>query len=251
MKGIQGLVVAAILGGLAVVLNYIYLHNKTKDVKSETFLGIADDVTIKKGDKFKDSHFTAVNIPITQNARELKDFVYTYAEKNTLLTIETTRRYSPGDLVYRSDFRTEPDELALEEGQRLIWVPVNSQSFVPDLVDPGDQISFIFPKPLVAAARPPSLPPNDTGIPAPAGAPATSRSDGEMIVLGPFTVGSLGRRLGSVNTANRGRNAQERQVGVVVQSEGTNQLEREAMRLLEFINSGSVRSVSVMLHPKN
>ena len=45
MKAVPGLVVALILGGAAVVFNWIYLEKKASEFQVVSFLGIRDDVT--------------------------------------------------------------------------------------------------------------------------------------------------------------------------------------------------------------
>ena len=50
MKTVSGLVVALILGGAAVVFNWIYLHEKAAKFQVESFLGIRDGESIRLGE---------------------------------------------------------------------------------------------------------------------------------------------------------------------------------------------------------
>ena len=75
MKGLTGLIVALVLGVLAVALNWFYLESKTKNFESIEFLGIkstdSSEVVINSGDTFKESHFEKVTIPAA-HARDLE-----------------------------------------------------------------------------------------------------------------------------------------------------------------------------------
>lgn len=231
MKGAQGLIVAAILGSLGVVLNWLYLDAKTRNTESVSFIGIQDGVTINPGEVFEESHLVAVPIPAA-NASVDKDFVYLWDARNTIVGTKATRRYEGGNLVYRQDYRTPPAELKLAEDERLIWITVDSRSFVPALVDPGAEISFIVPT--TASTGPKE---------------AIPLKQTEMI--GPFRVGSLGNRLGSleVHQASHKALVQERQVGIIVKVEG-NKLEAKALKLLEIVGKSGHESIGVSLHPR-
>ncbi len=144
MKGMQGLVIAGMLGLLGVALNWIYLHGKTKDIKTVTFLGINSAATIEAGEVIKESHLAPVAVP-EMNSGNLKEFVYLYQDRDSIVGFTATRRYEGGDLIYREHNRRPPPEITLDKGQKLIWIPANSSSFVPALVDPGDTIEFVVP----------------------------------------------------------------------------------------------------------
>jgi hypothetical protein len=247
MKGSVGIIVAAFLGLVALVLNWYYLYSKTSDIKTVDFIGIKTPV--RAGDVLLEEHFEPVPIPVREGGVDdgriarLREYAYSYADAKTVANIKATRDYQPGDLVLRRDYRTPKPELDLEHNERLLLIAVDGRNFVPELVDPGNEISFIVPR-------------FDSRSPTPAGADggAEVRSDvlleaNEMI--GPFTVASLGSRLGSadVTRANRGVAGQERIVGIRVMAEG-NQLERKAMLLLERLEQSSGRNVQVVLHPR-
>ena len=229
MKALQGLIVAALLGGVAVVLNWIYLEKKASEFQMESFLGIRDDVKLRLGETLLESHFAEVPVP-KRYAEKLKKYVFLYRDKGTVAGIKATRDYEGGDLVYREDYKTPARALKLKPDERLIWVTVESRAFVPALVNPGDQITFIFPRP------------------GPTGTAKQTVSASEAI--GPFTIGALGTRLGDFNVS-RGYSAartEERQVGIIVRVEG-GELEANALRLLELTTGGN-RSVAVALHPR-
>lgn len=229
MKNTSGLIVAVILGGAAVVFNWIYLHEKAARFRVESFLGIREGEEIQVGDTLLDSHFEAVPVP-KKYAEKLEDYVYLYQDKATVTGIKATRDYEGGDLVHLEDYRTPARTIQLKDDERLIWVAVDSHAFVPALVNPGDQLTFVFPS---------------------VGSGGNPRSAaGTAETLGPFTIGALGTRLGDVDV-NRGYghgHAEERQVGIVAQVEGGD-LDTKALRLLELTTAGN-RVAAVALHPR-
>lgn len=227
MKAVPGLIVAVILGGAAVMFNWVYLQKKASQFESVAFLGIRDGVRVRLGETLTDSHFVEVPVP-EKHAEKLKKFVFLYRDKATVTGIKATRDYEGGDLVHREDYRTPATTIALKPDERLIWVTVDSRAFVPALVNPGDQLDFVFPSP-------------GAGL-GPESAPAE--------ILGPFTIGALGTRLGDADVAkgySTGR-AEERQVGIIVKMEG-GKLQANALRLLELTTGGN-RNIAVALHPR-
>lgn len=229
MKNTSGLIVAVILGGAAVVFNWIYLHEKAAQYQVESFLGIRNGEEIQVGETLLDSHFEAVPVP-RKYAEKLEDYVYLYRDKATVTGIKATRDYEGGDLVHLEDYRTPARTIKLKDDERLIWVAVDSRAFVPALVNPGDQLTFVFPS---------------------VGSGGGSRSSGSTAeTLGPFTIGALGTRLGDVDV-DRGYgsgHAEERQVGIIAQVEGGD-LGQESLRLLELTTGGN-RVAAVALHPR-
>src|SRR5262245_4162946 len=129
MKGAPGLIVAALLGVLGVALNWLYLNNKQADLESLSFLGVREGAAIAIGNTFKESDFVQVKIPITQ-ARGLEHFVYLFRDLHLIVGTHATRAYQGGDLVWLADYRTPPSELKLGPKEMLMWVNVDTTSFV-------------------------------------------------------------------------------------------------------------------------
>jgi hypothetical protein len=241
MKGMQGLIVAGLLGVLGVALNWIYLQGKTKDVATVRFLGIKAGTPLEAGQVIREEHLQTVPVPAL-HAGNLKEYVYLYDERGTVVGITATRRYQAGDLLYRQDYRTPPAELKLAPGEKLIWIPVNSSGFVPELVDPGDRIEFVIP---VYESQP--LP---TGVEEGMTA-ASARRVVRTESIGPFRVGSLGSRLASRDVArgNRLSTSQERLIGIVV-SQNDQREQDNAANLQARILSGDFRDIGVALLEK-
>ena len=144
MKAVPGLIIALILGGAAIIFNYIYLERKASEYEVVEFLGIRQGVKVRVGEKLLDSQFEAVPVP-KRYAERLKKYVYQYQDRNTVKDTKATRDYEGGDLVHLEDYRTPATEIHLKDDERLIWVTVESRAFVPALVNPGDQLTFVFP----------------------------------------------------------------------------------------------------------
>lgn len=241
MKGMQGLIVAGLLGVLAVALNWIYLQGKTQDVAIVQFLGIGSPASIEPGQVIREEHLQAVPVP-ERHAGNLKDYVYLYEERGTVVGITATRQYDWGDLIFRHDYRTPPAELKLGSREKLIWIPVASSSFVPDLVDPGDRIEFIIP----VYERVPASGSSGERI-----SVSGDRRPVRTESIGPFRVGSLGSRLASRQVARGSRltGSQERLIGIVIDQ--TDERERDnAANLQGRILTGDYRDIGVALIAK-
>ena len=241
MKGAYGLIFALFLGLLGGVLNWVYLENKTRDVASVSFLGIREGATVAPGQPLTGRHFVEVRIP-ERHAKNLQDFVYLYEDRATLEGSPATRNYEGGELVYRADHRTPPAELKLDNNEEMFWVPVDSRSFVPSLVNPGDRITFVVPVYANRTARP------TTGSLDVAEDVAEAVA-GPTIEIGPFRVKSLGDRLGTLDVMKASRRAptQERQIGIVVDITKPEEVER-AKRLRDRLATGDYRNIGIILH---
>ena len=244
MKGAYGLIFAVFLGLLGGVLNWIYLENKTRDVASVSFLGISEGAAIAPGQLLSSRNFVEVRIP-ERHAKNLQDFVYLYEDRTTLEGSPATRDYAGGELVFRADHRTPPAELKLEKNEEMFWVPVDSRSFVPSLVNPGDQITFVVP---VYASQPSRPTTGSADVPE----DAADAVAGPTIEIGPFRVKSLGDRLGTLDVMKASRRAptQERQIGIVVDITKPEEVER-AKRLRDRLASGDYRNIGIILHASN
>jgi len=249
MKGIQGLIVAAGLGLLAAALNYLYLSEQSRGFTGVNFIVVKSGVAIRPGDVINESHLDKISVP-KASAENLKEAAYLWQDLNTVVGIKATREYKENELLFRSDYRTPRPELALKANERLIWVTVDSRAFVPELVDPGDEVTFILPTPLGPTPAAPSVLPG-TDTPEPVRVDPPGGGSGAMEMVGPFKVGSLGNRLGrtEVMRASSITPVQQQQIGIVVRWEG-NKLEANAMKLQDRLARVNYSNVSVVLHPR-
>ncbi len=235
------LIVAAVLGLAGAVLNFIYLNEKSRDVEKVDFIGIAPGTTIAPGEKFTEDRLTSVPVP-QSSVGDLSRFAVLYSDRKAILDLPAARRYTGGELLLQQDLKTPPPVLALKnENERAIWIPVDTRTFVPSLVNPGDMVSF-----LVASGPTPAAP-SDTEE-ASATEPVSPPSGSELI--GPFRVLSLGNRLGSVEVLKAaGQSQQQENVMTVSVNIERGNLEPKAAKLWKLLQATNFRQVSVLLHP--
>lgn len=237
MRGAPGIVVALFLGLLGAVLNWVYLDNKTKDVDSISFLGVREEASIQVGEPFRHQDFVEVRIP-RGHAKHLEDFVYLYKDEATIVGTRATQAYRGGELIHREDYVTPSSKLVLKKNEILFWISVDPRSIVPELIVPGDRIWFYFPNVNRTVARAAG----DVGID-PDGIVPPAVED-----IGPFTVKTLGNRLGRVEVmrANRQSPAQEQKIGIVIDQTDPEEVARFD-KLKERVLTGDYRNVSVSL----
>lgn len=258
MKGAPGVIVAAMLGLLAVALNWLYLQNKVAQVENVSFLGVRDDTKIEIGQPFKEYDFVEVKIP-KNNARGLEHFVYLYKDLNLILGTHATRTYQGGELVLWADYRTPPSEIKLDRGKKemLMWVNVDTSSFVSEHVDPGDKITFLIPK--MHTPTPASRANLDGAESGGAASIPTVTKPVDSEAIGPFTVATIGNRMGSFNVTRANQNVATASnvIGIVVANRGTEdepKLDEKAGRLAALIDANPSLRARVLLHkmlPKN
>ena len=63
MKGIQGLIVAAVLGLLGAIANFYYLNTEAQKKDMVAFIGIKKGVILGRGDKLTEERLVKVEIP--------------------------------------------------------------------------------------------------------------------------------------------------------------------------------------------
>ncbi len=238
MKNVLGLLIAVSLAFVAAVLNLKYLERKSQDVETVAFLAVGDGVRIRQGDTFQESQFVPVEIP-RLHAGNLQQSAVLYADRHTVTGMKSVRGYEGSEIILRQDLKTPPAEMSLQENERVMWIPVDVNTFVPSLVVPGDFVSFI-----VAKQRALPDPESDEAI------SGTSVS-GASEIVGPFRIVSLGGRLGSsdVFRASGERNAQENVMGIAVKMQG-DELEPKAQKLFSRLQQSGFRQAGVLLHPR-
>ena len=226
MKGATGLIIAAFLGLLGAVLNWVYLDSKTRDVDSVSFIGFRDGVAIQPGELIQSKHLVEVRIP-RRHARNLKGFVYLYEDLDTVTGIPASRTFQGSELFFRDDYVTPATDLELEPNEMVFWLTVDSRAVVPELVNPGDRISFHFPN-------------------------AQAAGDARIEEIGPFRVKSLGNRLGSVEVmrASRRSPAQEQKIGIVIDKANAEEMEQFRAIQERFLQS-NLRNVTITLHARS
>lgn len=255
MKSIHGLILALGLGVAGALFNWAYLANKTRDVRMVEYLGVGPGVTLAQGDILKQESLVPVSIP-ERGTGNLDDFAIRYSEIKTVLDRPVWRTLTNGRLLLRDDLETPPARLRLGEDpvvgadERAMWIPVDSRTFVPSLVEPGQLVSFLLPRGADAGRSivepPESSQAESTGpAPTPAALPG-----GNAEIIGPFKILSLGNRLGSMDVMRAARipQIQENVLTISVRVEN-DRLEPRAEKLWQWLRSTNFREVGILLHP--
>lgn len=246
-----GLIIAVVLGVVGAVLNLLYLHGKASDFEKVAFLSIREGTEVRRGEAFREEHFAPLEIPKIAVSSQLSEAAILYKARGTVIDIKATRDYTGGEMILEDQLKTPPAQLNLSDPkERAMWVPVDTRTFVPTLVLPGDYVSFMVPKGNLPVAPPPSEGGEEIGDGnGPAISPPLPLGDTEMV--GPFKVLSVGNRLGSsdVFKAAGMPQQQENVLTISVRADG-NQLDPMAKKLWDLLQAGGFRQAGVILHPR-
>ncbi len=225
MKGIQGLIVAVGLGIAGSLFNWAYLASRASQDATVSFVGIKDGQTIHRGEVLRDEHLVELSMPEGW-VGNLKDYAVLYNARDTVVGRPVWRTLSGECLLLNEDLRTPPETLKLDEGEQLVWIPVEGRAFVPSLISPGDEVMFLVPR--LTPATPGKTP---------------NKALGSTSEVGPFRVRALGNRLGSAQVwaASKLPQQQENVIGIGVKGED----KQKAMALWDFLQATNFRQVGV------
>ncbi len=260
MKGAPGLVVALLLGVLGLAMNFLYLRSKASQVESLSFIGVRQGTVIKAGDMFEEFMFEEVRIP-KMHAGNLLNYVYQYKELPLVVKTRAAHDYREHELLSRREARTPPPELKLGRGQLLVWVGVDTSNFVPDLINPGDRVSFMLSVPHSQLPTPAIRPDEDGPLPggssggSSGGSPPASLMDGDAKRLGPFVVAAIGSRIAShdLARANQLGATGGNVIGIYAPYTGDDDnpiLDAKTTQLLELLRKHPNLKAGVILHPR-
>ena len=243
MKNIYGLLLALGLGVAGGLFNWAYLRSEAQNMVMTRFIGLAVDV--ERGHRLEDSNLVAIPIP-KDSVGNLDEFGIRDSARQSVIGQPISRFRKAGSLLVREDLDTPPPEIKLGPNEELFWVPVDARTFVASMVVPGDQVSFLIPagpgavKSIVAgdaAANPPE---------------AAAASDA-FTTVGPFTVLSLGNRLGSSDVLKSAKipQIQENVVGIKVRVDENHKLQDAlAAKLLGVLHSTNYRALGMLWEPQ-
>jgi hypothetical protein len=245
MKNIHGLILALGMGIAAAMLNWAYLNSEARRVDMVDFIGVKPGVTIGRGERLVDENLVAVPVPMSQ-AGELNDFAIRHSDLQTVVTQNVTRTITGGSLLLRDDLRTPPPELTLKEDEIALFIPVDTRSFVPSLVKPGDMVWFLVFSDRAAASPTPA---DGATAPTPAAGPPVPPAGTEAI--GPFRVLSLGNRLGSADAMKAAGIPQTQENVMTIPGKLTaGKLEPKEEKLLKYLHATNYRNMPIMLSPR-
>ena len=240
MKGVPGLLIAVGLGIVGAFCNWMYLAQMGREMESLEFIAINDNMKVNAGDKFTEAHFMKVSIP--KNALgNLDKVAVKYDALATVVGQPATKSYSPGEILLWHDLRTPPEldiKKLLSADEYAVWIPVDTRTFVPALVNAGDNVSFIVPR--VGGTFP--TPADDSGAP---GKPPPMTE-----TIGPFRILALGNRLGSpeVLRAAGQTPSQENVMAVAIRIVG-GEFDEKGQKLLDTLRLTNFQQCQVLLHP--
>ncbi|MCC6124576.1 MAG: hypothetical protein IT426_06425 [Pirellulales bacterium] len=256
MKGMQGLILAVVLGIVGAVFNLAYLMNRSSEKENVYFIGLKRDMMLNPGDKIKVEQIETVGIP-KNSVGNLRDFAVLYEsdtplERHSVVGDKVERVIKGGRLLLKDDFSTPPPELKLEPDESAMFVPIDTRSIVTSLIVPGDQVMFLVSKTVPGKptpAAPPAFSPPGEPIADPANAeePAAA-SSAPIEKIGPFKVLSIGNRLGTAEVMKSARIPQQQEnvmtIGVKAKDEA------KALYLQSRLEATNYRQVGVRLLPR-
>jgi|GEM_PF-300878 len=274
MKGIQGLIIAIGLGIAGAILNFAYLVTKSQELETVDFIGVRPEITVNRGNRLTEDSLQKVSIP-RLSAGNLEKFAFPYSALGSVKNEIVYRTLEGGSLVMRSDIKTPVQDLDFGQNappgveERAMGVPIDSKKVVPSLITPGDLVSFVVPRWVSAAPTPAegrpggaespgSAEPGKPGAirPIPAagmfgGGGSAASSSGEVDLIGPFKVLSLGTRVGSAQVAQAYKvsTVQENVMMVLVRIEN-GKIEPQAVKLLRLMEQSDFRPLGYLLHPR-
>jgi hypothetical protein len=125
----------------------------------------------------------------------------------------------------------------LAADERVLWIPVDTRTFVPSLVNAGDNVSFIVPR-------------VGSTFPTPAGDETPGKAPAMTDTIGPFRILALGNRLGSQEVLRAaGQTAsQENVMAVAIKSVG-GEFDDKGQKLLDTLRLTNFQQCQVILHP--
>lgn len=238
MRGVQGLIIAGVFGVVGAFCNWLYIDRLATDYEKVSFVAIKKDAQINVGDRFKEAeHFKKVDIP-KNNVGNLDDVAILWELRKTAQGEPATRSYRGGEILLWHDLKAPARQHLSEKlgkGEQACWVSVSSGDFVPELVNPGDWVSFIVPR-------------------LPGGQPVDVKNARDLLaqpteIIGPFPILSLGTRTGErdVRRARGLSSGPEHIIGIRVRMvDGA--MEPNADRLFKILQLTGQKSARVILH---
>lgn len=236
MKGALGLTVAAALGIVGAVCNWLYLQRLAQEQETVQFIAVKQGVQLNIGDPFRESELEPVPIPKAR-VGNLIERAPQWSSLSAVVGFPANRVFSGGEIVLDSDLEAPAvRDLSdtLQEDEIAYWVPITAGAVVADQINPGDMVSF-----QTAAVSGPT----------PAGTPPRSSSGGPQII-GPFRVLALGNRRErpNVEQASRTRGPSGANTITIVVKLVDGQFEPTAAELVKAIQMQGNQGLGVLLH---
>lgn len=235
MRGMQGLAIAAALGVVGAICNWLYISRLASDLDKVSFVFTKPGVQINHGDVFKASDFQRVDIPEAYLGN-LEKVGVLWQDVHTIVGEPAKKTYRGNEILLEEDLKTPTARKLSEligENEVVRWVSVDTRSFQSNNVDPGDMVSF------EVSSIGGTTAPRGTGN---AAAPNTE-------IIGPFRILQIGQRLDprDVHRAAGRSTGSEHSIAIAVQFE-KNKLDPKADRLFDALRLSGNKGANVLLH---
>ena len=240
MKGAQGIMIAVAMGVVGFVYNWLYLEREASRVELVSFVGVSQPADVKRGDVIQSDDLVPISMPKSHES-QLAQVAVLWDQRDLVIGQKAARDLAvsgEAELVMHRDLTTpaikDINEL-IADNERVMWLPVDSRTFNPQHVDPGDQVSFRIPEFGKGASR--SQPTEAGGK-----------------ILGPFRILALGNRKGrrDVRQAAGLASGAENVIAVAVKVENPDgKLEPRAETLAGILAVNNFQGVQVLLHRRD
>ena len=239
MKGAQGIMIAVALGVVGFVCNWLYLEGQASGDQMVQFVGVASEARVNQGDVFQDEHLVPIPVPKKYQG-ELALVAYRWSDRNLVVGQRAARTMATDgtELVLHPDLTTPAASdinETIADDERVMWLPVDSRTFLPQHVDPGDQVSFRIPE---------------------FGSTSSTKNQptaGSGQIIGPFRILALGNRKGRRNVRQAAGLASgaENVIAIAVKVEQPDgKLEARAETLAGIVAINNFQGVQVLLHKR-
>lgn len=241
MKGMQGILIAAMFGIVGAVCNWFYIVQQADKYERESFIAIDPTAEINLGDRFKREHFQKVEIP-KNHLGNLETTAVKWIDLDAVEGLAATRAYFGSEILMHQDLESPAKKelnSMIGKDERVMWLPADSRTFNASHVNPGDEVSFRIPR----FARPA----------APDGGLEDNLEPGQVEpeeIIGPFRILALGNRKGrkDIRKAAGLSSGAENVIAISVAVRGS-QLEPKAQRISEILQLTNFQGVQILLHP--
>lgn len=238
MKGALGLTIAAGLGIVGAICNWLYLQQLAADQETVSLIAVKHGVQLNVGDPFEEGDLEPVPIP-RDRAGTLIERAPLWEARSAILGYGANRVFHGGEILLTAD--TEAPAVrnlaeTLQDDEVARWVPIDTRAVVTEQINPGDLVSFDVG--------------TSGGGPTPASGDGTASPVAGSKIIGPFRVLALGNRREPTNIAQSARTrggAAPNTIAIVIKLQN-GQYEPTAAELFEALRSVGTNGVGVQLH---
>jgi hypothetical protein len=144
MKGALGLTIAAGLGIVGAICNWLYLQQLAATQETVSLIGVKRGVQLNIGDPFEESDLEPVPIPRDRSGN-LIERAPLWSARSAVVGYGANRVFHGGEILLNADteapaVRNLAETLGDDEVAR--WVPIDTRAVVTEQINPGDMVSF-------------------------------------------------------------------------------------------------------------